>query len=151
MSVRLHVAALIATALWMLSGCGVTVRSGPLSGRPDPGRGVYLSTGGSPRPFRTLGFIQIRGYGVNIAGIQDVGDAALDGTVRGRMAEEAAKMGGDAVVNIEFLDENPQTPYERAAAASSTWNQSMKTGQPQIQTQDRYVTVTGEVIQFVDR
>lgn len=151
MSTRIYAMALIAVTFLTLAGCGVVVRSGPLSGRPDAEKGVYLSTGGAPRPFKTLGFIQIRGYGVNIAGLQDVGDAALDGTVRGRMAQEAAKMGGDGVINIEFVDENPQTLYERAAAASSSFSADPKTGRTQIQTKDRYVTVTGEVVQFVER
>ncbi len=134
----------------LLAGCGVVVKSGPLSSRPGVGqKGIYLTTGGSPRPFRTLGFAQIRGYGVNVAGMADVGDAALDGTIRGRLAEEAAKMGGDAVINIEFIDENPQTPAERAAAAANTVNRSMESGTPQVETKDRWVTVTGEIIQFV--
>lgn len=133
----------------LLAGCGVVVKGGPLSNRPEAGRkGIYLTTGGSPRPFRTLGFAQIRGYGINVAGIADVGDAALDGTIRGRLADEAAKMGGDAVINIEFLDENPQTPAERAAAAANTINSSAR-GRPQVETKDRWVTVTGEIIQFV--
>ena len=133
----------------LLAGCGVVVKGGPLSNRPDTEKkGVYLTTGGSPRPFRTLGFAQVRGYGVNVAGIADLGDAALDGTIRGTLAAEAAKMGGDAVINIEFLDENPQTPAERAAAAANTVNSSMQ-GKPQVETKDRWVTVTGEIIQFV--
>lgn len=148
---RLHAlsGAVVLGAAIFLAGCGAVVKSGPLSGRPDPGRGIYLSTGGSPRPFRTLGFVQIRGYGVNIAGLADVGDAALDGTVRGRLVEEAAKMGGDAVVHIEFLDENPPTTYERVQAVASSVQRSAETGTPQIETKDRWVTVTGEIIKYL--
>ena len=140
----------ILAAAVALSGCGVVVKGGPLANRPQGGQGMYLTTGGSPRPFRTLGFIQIRGYGVAVAGLDQVGDAALDGTIRGRLAEEAALMGGAAVINIEFLDENPQSPYERMTAAANSVNRSVQTGTPQIETVDRYVTVTGEVIQFVN-
>ena len=132
-------------------GCGVVVKGGPLSHRPDPGRGLYLSTGGSPKPFKTLGFIQVRGYGVNVAGVADVGDAALDGTIKGALATEAAKMGGHGVINIEFIDENPQTPAERAQSFANSLSNSAQTGQPQIETKDRWVTVTGEVVQFVGR
>jgi len=142
--------AAVAAAGFALAGCGVVVKGGPLSGRPDPGRGIYLSTGGSPRPFRTLGFTEIRGYGVNVAGIADVGDAALDGTVRGKLVEVAAQMGGDAVINIEFLDENPSTPVERISAASSVIS-GAQTGRPQIETKDRWVTVTGEIVKFVGK
>ncbi len=141
----------VAAAGLALAGCGVVVKGGPLSGRPETGHGIYLSTGGSPRPFRTLGFAEIRGYGVNIAGMTDVGDAALDGTIRGKLVEVAAQMGGDAVVNIEFLDENPPTTMERISAATSTINDSMRSGRPRIKTQDRWVTVTGEIIKFVGK
>lgn len=140
---------LLISALVFASGCSVVVKGGPLSHRPDTGRGLYLSTGGSPKPFRTVGFVQVRGYGVNVAGVADVGEAALDGTIKGALANEAARMGGHGVINIEFLDENPQTPAERAQAFTNSINQSVETGQPQIETKDRWVTVTGEVIQFV--
>lgn len=139
----------LAAALTVGTGCGVVVKGGPLSHRPDTGRGLYLTTGGSPKPFKTLGFIQVRGYGVNVAGVTDVGDAALDGTIKGALANEAAKMGGHGVINIEFLDENPQTPAERAQSFANSINSSVETGTPQIETRDRWVTVTGEVIQFV--
>ncbi len=139
----------VGLSLLFATGCGVVVKGGALSNRPDTGRGIYLTTGGAPRAFRTLGFVQVRGYGVNVAGMADVGDAALDGTIKGRLVQEAAKMGGHGVINIEFLDENPQTMAERASSMSETINQSIATGTPQVQTKDRWVTVTGEVIQFV--
>jgi hypothetical protein len=126
------------------------VHSAPLSGRPGPERGIYLSTGGAPRPFRTLGFLQVRGYGTNVAGIADVGDVALDGAVRGTLASEALRMGGDGVVNIEFLDENPVTPAERAAALSNSVSGALGSGPAGVQTKERTVLVTGEVVQFLD-
>lgn len=140
---------LLFCALLFAAGCNVVVKGGPLSHRPDTGRGLYLSTGGSPKPFRTVGFIQVRGYGVNVAGVADVGEAALDGAIKGALATEATRMGGHGVINIEFLDENPQTPAERAQAFANTLNQTVETGQAQVETRDRWVTVTGEVIQFV--
>lgn len=149
MRAALRKASVVLGALLVTAGCGVVVRGGPLSDRPQTRQGMYLSTGGAPRAFRTLGFVQLRGYGVNVAGFADVGDAALDSTVRGRLAEEAAKMGGDGVINIEFLDENPQTMAERVSAMSQSVTQTLETGQPQVQTKDRWVTVTGEVVQFV--
>ncbi len=138
-------------AIVWLAGCGALVRGPALSGKPadTSDRSVYLSTGGPNRPFRTLGFVQIRGYGVNVAGIADVGQTALEGTIRGYLVEEARKLGGDGVVNIEFLDENPQTDFERVNAAAQTAS-SVAGGKPQVQTTERYVTVTGEVIQFVE-
>lgn len=141
--------ALLALAL-ASTGCSVVVHGSKLSDRPDDGRSIYLSTGGSPRPFRTLGFAQIRGYGVEIAGALDVGDAALDGAIKGSLAATAARMGGDGVVNIEFLDENPSTPVERGQALASSIG-NIASGRQGPETKDRYVTVTGEVIKFLDR
>jgi hypothetical protein len=132
-----------------LLGCQAVVRGGKLSDRPDDGRGIYLSTGGSPRPFRTLGFIQITGEGRMYAGMLDVGDASLDGVVRGALATEAARMGGHGVINIEFLDENPPTGFDRAADAMSTAS-NLASGEGQVQERRRTVVVTGEVIQFLD-
>jgi hypothetical protein len=135
-------------ALALATGCGAVVRASPLSGRPDPERGIYLSTGGAPSAYRTVGFAQVRGYGVSIAGLTEVGDAALDGTIKGALADACRQLGGDGVINIEFLDENPQTTAEKISAAANTAS-SFQTGQPQVQTRDRFVTVTGEIIQFV--
>ncbi len=134
------------------TGCSVAVRGSKLSDRPfvDDGR-MYLSTGTVDRPFRTLGFVQVRGYGVEVGGVADVGDAALDTTIRGHLATAAGRMGGDGVIHIEFLDENPSTPTERAgAAAQSIQNVGAGQGAGGVQTRSRYVTVTGEVIQFLD-
>ena len=143
----------LASVLLVGSGCSVAVRGSKLSDRPftDDGRGLYLSTGTVDRPFRTLGFVQVRGYGVELAGVADYGDAGLDTTIRGHLATAAARMGGDGVIHIEFLDENPSTPVERAgSAAQSVQNLSAGQGSSGVQSKSRYVTVTGEVIQFLD-
>jgi hypothetical protein len=141
---------LAAAALLPLLGCQAVVRGGKLSDRPDSGRGIYLSTGGSPRPFKTLGFVQITGEGRTYAGALDVGDASIDGVVRGALATEAARMGGHAVINIEFLDENPPTDYDRIADAANTAS-NLASGEAQIEERVRTVVVTGEVIQFLDK
>lgn len=141
---------LLATAaLLPLLGCKAVVRGGKLSDRPADDHGLYISTGGSPRPFRTLGFIQVTGEGRTYAGALDVGDANLDGVVRGVLAEQAARMGGHGVINIEFLDENPPTDYERITDAMNT-AAHIATGQGQLEERRRTVVVTGEVIQFLD-
>jgi hypothetical protein len=140
----------ILLGLLALSGCTAVVRGSPLSPRDEKGRAVYLSTGGTNRPYQILGFAQIRGYGVEVGGVVDVGDAALDSTIRGTLAHEAAKMGGDGVLHIEFLDENPSTDVDRANNAMATVS-SFSSGRPQLQTKERYVTVTGEVIRFLDK
>jgi len=127
----------------LLAGCGAVEHGSRLSDRPEPGPGVYLSTGGSPRPFRTLGFAQVTGVGVALAGVVDVGDAVLDGAIRGTMSEVARQMGGDGVIHIEFTDLNPQTPAERASALVN----SMRSRS--VSTQNRSLLVTGEIIQFV--
>lgn len=129
------------------AGCSVAVRGGPLSSVPQTTGGVFLSTSGAPRPARTVGFVQVRGYGVQVAGVLDVGDAALDHAIRGVLTQEAQKLGGDGVVNIEFLDENPSTPAEQASAAVNSLG--MFSGRSRIENKERYVTVTGEVIQFL--
>lgn len=54
-------------------------------------------------------------------------------------------MGGDGVLHIEFLDENPSTPAERAQSASRNI-QSVLSGQAQVEQKPRYVTATGEVV-----
>lgn len=141
---------LLALAALAASGCSVVVHGAKLSDRPDDGRGIYLSTGGTSRPYRTLGFAQIRGYGVEIAGAVDVGDAALDGAIRGALANAAVRMGGHGVIHIEFLDENPSTPVERSQALAQSVN-NVLTGRGGVEQKERYVTVTGEIIQFTDR
>ena len=139
---------LLFAAVVPLIGCSAVVRGQRLSSRSDDtGQGVYLSTGGSPRPYRTLGFIQITGEGRTVAGMVDVGDAGLDGVIRGTMAQEASKLGGDGVIHIEFLDENPQTDYERLQQAAQTVN-SLASGQGQVEQRRRTVVVTGEIIKF---
>jgi hypothetical protein len=140
--------------LLAFASCSGVVSSRKLSSRGEvlPGK-VDLSTGASPRPFKTLGFIQVRGYGVEVAGFAELGDAGLDHTVRNVMANEAAKMGGDGVVHIEFLDENPSTDFERFQAASRSI-QNVANPDPKaprgVEQTDRYVTATGEVIQFLE-
>ncbi len=139
--------AVVAAAAW-LAGCGAVVRGGRLSNRPYDGRdGVYLSTGGAPKPYRTVGFIQITGEGRTYGGMVDVGDIGLDVIVKGTLAQEATKMGGDGVINIEFLDENPPTGYERAQDAAQTMN-NVLSGTAAVEERRRTVVVTGEVIQF---
>ncbi len=130
------------------SGCNAVVRGGRLSNVPIDSGGVFLSTGGSPKPFRVLGFIQVRGYGVEVGGFTQWGDAQLDGTIKGAMATEAVRMGGQGVINIEFEDENPSTEYERIGSAVNSAN-ALLTGRGNVESKDRYVTATGEVIQFL--
>lgn len=132
-------------------GCNAVVSGGALSSRPPgglpEGNALFLSTGGSPKKYRTIGFIQVRGYGVQLAGLADAGYANLDATIRGTLAEEAVKLGGHGVINIEFLDENPQTDAERINDAMQT-ARNLAGGKAKIETKDRYVTVTGEVIEW---
>ncbi len=135
--------ALVVASLLVCGGCNAIVRGGPLSSVPHDNHGVFLTTGDPPAKYKTLGFVQIRGYGVAIAGLTEVGDAQLNGTIRGTLATEATKMGGTGVIHIEFEDENPQNDAEKAQDA---YNSFRRNGS--IQTKDRYVTVTGEVVQF---
>jgi len=139
---------LLLAAVVPLVGCSAVVRGQRLSDRPDEtSRGVYLSTGGAPRPYQTLGFVQVTGEGRTVAGVVDVGDAGLDGVIRGTLAQEASKLGGDGVIHIEFLDENPQTDYERLQQAAQTVN-SLASGHGQVEQRRRTVVVTGEIIKF---
>jgi hypothetical protein len=143
--------ALLALVVAAAPGCGAISRGGRLSDRGQVAQTIYLTTGGSPRKFKTLGFVQVRGYGVEVAGLQQVGHAALDPTIKGVLATEAAKMGGDAVIHIEFLDENPSTDAERMQAAAETAASFANPEKgPQVQQKDRYVTATGEIIQFLE-
>lgn len=131
------------------AGCTAVVRGSPLSPRPFDNKGIYLSTGTSPRPYKTLGFIQVTGYGVEVAGAATVGDSGLDSVIRGTLAKEAAKMGADGVIHIRFLDENPSTPVERVQAAAKSI-QNVTSGQGGVETKNRTVIATGEIIAFVD-
>jgi hypothetical protein len=136
-------------SLVLLTGCGATVRGSPLSSRPpEPGRGIFLTTGNSPRPYRTLGFAQVTGYGVTVAGVSDLGEAGLDGTIRGTLSQVASRMGGDGVIHIEFLDENPPTDIERASDLSESVR-NIARGKGEVKTRNRSVVVTGEIIQFL--
>lgn len=140
---------LLLLSLVLATGCGATVRGSPLSSRPpEPGRGIYLSTGGAPRPYRTLGFAQVTGYGATVAGFSDVGEAGLDSTIRGTLSQVASQMGGDGVINIEFIDEKPPTEVERISDLSQTVG-SAASGKAELKTRNRSVVVTGEVIQFL--
>ncbi len=136
-------------ALLTLCGCNAVVRGARLSSVPPVGERMFLSTGTAPRKFRTLGFLQVRGYGQEWAGYGDVGDAQLSGTIHNALAQEAARMGGQGVINIEFRDENPSTDVERAQRAINTVT-SVLSGNGGLETKDRYVTVTGEVIVFLE-
>jgi uncharacterized protein YbjQ (UPF0145 family) len=140
---------LLLAALVALTGCNAVVRGTRLSSVPQVDNTMFLSTGGTPRKFRTVGFVQIRGYGQEWGGYGDIGDAQLDGTIHNALQREAARMGGQGVINIEFLDENPSTDVEKAQRAYNTVT-SVLTGSGQIQTKERYVTVTGEVIVFTE-
>ncbi len=140
---------LLLIPLVLATGCGATVRGSPLSDRPyTDDRGIYLSTGGAPRPYRTLGFAQVTGYGVTVAGMSDLGEAGLDGAIRGTLSQVAARMGGDGVINIEFTDENPPTDADRISDFSQTVS-NVASGKGEVKTRNRSVIVTGEVIQFL--
>jgi hypothetical protein len=141
---------LLLLSLVLATGCGATVRGSPLSNRPpDEARGVYLSTGGAPRAYRTLGFAQVTGYGVTVAGYSDVGEAGLDGTIRGTLSRVASQMGGDGVINIEFLDEDPPTDADRISDLSSSFSNALSGSGGGVKTRNRAVIVTGEIIQFL--
>jgi hypothetical protein len=142
---------LLLLPLVLATGCGATVRGSPLSSRPpepEAANAIYLSTGSAPRPYRTVGFAQVTGYGVTVAGFSDVGEAGLDGAIRGTLSQVAARLGGDGVINIEFIDENPPTEVERVSDLSQTVSSAFS-GQGQVKTRNRSVVVTGEVIQFL--
>jgi hypothetical protein len=141
---------LLLVALVLATGCGATVRGSPLSNRPSmgDGRDIFLTTGNAPRPYRTLGFAQVTGYGVTVAGMSDVGEAGLDGTIRGTLSQVASSMGGDGVIHIEFVDENPPTDIERVSDLSQTVT-NVASGTGEVKTRNRAVVVTGEVIQFL--
>jgi len=141
---------LLLIPLVLATGCGATVRGSPLSNRPpdENARGMFLSTGTAPGPYRTLGFAQVTGYGVTVAGFSDVGEAGLDGTIRGTLSQVAARMGGDGVIHIEFIDENPPTEVERISDLAGSVSSAAQ-GRGEIKTRNRSVIVTGEVIQFI--
>jgi hypothetical protein len=135
--------------LLLCVGCSAVSRGSKLSDRPpEGGRGLYLSTGGSPKPYRTLGFAQVLGYGVTVAGVSDLGDAALDSTIKKSLVDTALRMGGDGVINIEFEDENPPTDVERASDLSQSFS-NVAGSRGGVKTRSRNVIVTGEVIQFI--
>ena len=135
--------------LLLCTGCNAVSYGARLSDRPSQeGRRLYLSTGGAPRAYRTLGFAQVTGYGVTVAGLADVGNAAIDNTIQGALVDTALRMGGDGVIYIEFEDDNPPTDVERASDLSESLRGSFR-GQGGVKTRNRKVLVTGEVIQFV--
>ncbi|MDF1562322.1 MAG: hypothetical protein P1V51_04720 [Deltaproteobacteria bacterium] len=140
---------LLAAASGLGLGCTAVVHGAPLSGRSAQPRGVYLSTGGSPRPYRTLGFIQVTGYGVEVAGVANAGDAALDSVLQTTLSHEAAKMGADGIIHITFLDENPSTPLEKYQSAARSV-QNIASGTGGVETKNRTVHATGELIVFLD-
>lgn len=134
-------------ALLAASACTAVVAGSPLSARPDYSNRMFLSTGGTSRPHRTVGFVQVTGFGNEVAGVIDVGDAQIDSTVRGALADAAARLGGQGVINIEFLDDNPRTPAEKAQSFANS-AQTNRRGQQQVETHWRSVEAWGEVIQF---
>jgi len=137
--------------LLLCVGCSAVSHGTKLSDRPpEGGRGLYLSTGGAPRPYRTVGFAQVLGYGVTVAGVSDLGDAALDSTIKKSLVDTALRMGGDGIINIEFEDENPPTAVERASDLSQSISNAAS-GRGGVKTRGRNVVVTGEVIQFLSQ
>ena len=137
--------------LLLCVGCSAVSNGTKLSDRPpEGGRGLYLSTGGAPRPYRTVGFAQVLGYGVTVAGASDLGDAALDSTIKKSLVDTALRMGGDGIINIEFEDENPPTAVERASDLSQSISNAAS-GRGGVKTRGRSVVVTGEVIQFLSQ
>lgn len=133
----------------LCAGCSAVSHGSKLSdGASDDGRGLYLSTGGAPRPYRTVGFAQVLGYGVTVAGVSDLGEAAIDGTIKKSLVDTALRMGGHGVINIEFEDQNPPTGVERAADLTESIT-NVASRQGGVKTRDRTVIVTGEVIQFI--
>jgi hypothetical protein len=139
--------ALLSSLVLGLLGCSAVSKGSALSAVPSREPGMFVSTGGAPAPYVTLGFVQVRGYGVQVAGFADVGHATLDGPIRNALLAEAARMGGNGVIHVEFLDENPSTEIERAQAAANSI-QNLASGRGGVEQKDRYVTVTGEVIRF---
>jgi len=140
---------LLMLALLCLSACTAIVHGSPLSGRPFRDGGVYLSTGGSPRPYKTLGFVQVTGYGMEIAGALTAGDSGIDSVLSGSLADQAIRMGGDGVINISFLDTNPSTPAEKAQSALKSL-ENIATGTGGVESKNRTVVATGEVIAFLN-
>jgi hypothetical protein len=143
-----NIVASLAFALCASSACTAVVQSGPLSARPAQGQQVFLSTGAAQRPYQTLGFVQATGFGNQVAGVVDIGDAQIDGTIKGALVNAAVKMGGDGIINIEFLDENPQTPAERAGDLVESLKANRQ-GRQEIKTRWRSVHAKGEVIRFL--
>lgn len=134
-----------------LGACTAYVRGAPLASKPTDNnpRKIFLSTGGAGRPYKTVGFVQATGFGNQVAGVIDIGDAGLDSTIHGAIVDAAVRLGGHGVINIEFLDMNPQTPAERAGDLAKSLG-SLSTNEPQIETRWRSVVATGEVIQFLN-
>lgn len=131
-----------------VTACTAVVGSSPLSGRPDLSNRMFLSTGGTARPHRTIGFVQVTGFGNEVAGVIDIGDAQVDSTVRGALADAAVRLGGQGVINIEFLDENPRTPAEKGASFANSVQSTGRHGQAEVENHWRSVVAWGEVIQF---
>ncbi len=139
---------LLSVALALGTGCTAVAQSGPLSSRPFEGTQVFLSTGASPRPYQTIGFVQATGFGNQVAGVMDIGDAQIDGTIKGALVNAAIKLHGDGIINIEFLDENPQTPAEKAGDLSDSLSVN-RNGRREVKTRWRSVRAKGEVIRFL--
>jgi hypothetical protein len=78
-----------------------------------------------------------------------VGEAGLDSTIRGSLSQVAARMGGDGVINIEFLDENPPTDADRVSDLSESVSNAVSGSGGGVKTRNRAVIVTGEIIQFL--
>ncbi len=151
---------LINTAARLLAACGILltlgactayVRGAPLGAKPTENnpRTIFLSTGGAGRPYKTVGFVQATGFGNQVAGVIDIGDAGLDSTIHGAIVDAALRLGGHGVINIEFLDLNPQTPAERAGDLAKSID-SLGSNKPKVETRWRSVVATGEVIQFLN-
>jgi hypothetical protein len=142
----------LAATLAGLPSCTAVVQGSALANRPGPNPPgqIFLTTGNSPWPYRTLGFIQVTGFGNQVAGVVDIGDAQIDSTIRGALANAAVQMGGHGVIHIEFLDENPQTPAEQANDLAQSIHSAAR-GRGEIKTRWRSVHATGEVVQFAQQ
>jgi hypothetical protein len=140
-------ALLLGVAALALGGCSAVTHGSPLSSVPARQPGIFITTGSSPVPYYSLGFVQVRGYGVQVVGYVELGHATLDAPIRTLLASEAARMGGNGVIHVEFLDENPSTEFERIQAVATS-AQNLATGKAGLEKKERYVTVTGEVVRF---
>jgi hypothetical protein len=121
-----------------LGGCAANVglsRGTRLSHRPSSDE-LFLSTGGSPYPFRTVGFVHLRVQ----TPLPGRGQTRLDPAMWGALSNEALGMDGDGVIHIRFQDLFPPLHYK--FQDGEVWAGDFGATQP-------FVEITGEVIQFL--